>query len=187
MSTWADWQNEFLLAAGIIDTPPNRDFLTEWARHASSPQCRDNPIDLHAKVGGSTNCDHPAGSPNWTQAYTSHAHAASAFKAQIHSPFASVILAALQSGNPWQLKDWQDVVGQLRQWPSVNFATWFESNHSGGGGGGGGGGGKAARAHSGWSDLRRTLNKHLPKALRTSQHNTAAALRSLSRSRKVRL
>ena len=53
--------------------------------------------------------------------------------------------------------------------------------------GGGGSSSHAPRAHSGWNDLRRTLNRDMPKALRTSEANTAAALRSLSRARRVRL
>ena len=46
---------------------------------------------------------------------------------------------------------------------------------------------KSAKAHGGWHDVRVSINQHMPKALRTSHHNTQAALRSLSRARKVRL
>jgi len=188
MATWSGWQNQFLLAAKIINTPPNRDFLTEWAKHASSPQCRDNPIDLHVKVGGSTNCDKPAGFTNWTQAYTTHAHAASAFAQQVNSNQFAAILDTLGTGNPWQDPGYQQVHKALLAWPSVNFAAWYLNKMTGGsGGGGGGGGGKAARAHSGWNDLRRTVNHKMPKALSASQRNTNAALRSLSHARKVRL
>lgn len=51
----------------------------------------------------------------------------------------------------------------------------------------GGGTVKAARAHGGWHDVRVSINKHMPAALRSSHRNTQAALRSLSRARKVRL
>ena len=49
------------------------------------------------------------------------------------------------------------------------------------------GGATSARAHGGWHDVRVSVNKHMPAALRSSHHNTQAALRSLSRARKVRL
>lgn len=45
---------------------------------------------------------------------------------------------------------------------------------------------KAAKAHHGWADVRKSVNHHMPAALRKSQHNTQAALRSLHRGRKVR-
>lgn len=187
MATWSGWQQQFLLAARIIDTPPNRDFLTEWARHASSPQCARNPIDLHARVGGSTNCDHPAGFAYWTQAYTTHAHAATAFSDQVNSNTYGAILDTLGTGNPWQDPGYAQVHKALLAWPSNNFAAWYLNKMTGSGSGSGGGGGKGARAHSGWTDLRRSVNKHMPSALRTSERNVHAALRSLSGSRKVRL
>ena len=46
---------------------------------------------------------------------------------------------------------------------------------------------KAARAHGGWHDVRRSVNQRMPAALRQSQHSMEAALRELSRGRKVRL
>lgn len=187
MSTWSGWQNQFLLAAKIIETQPNRDFLTEWARHASSPQCRDNPIDLHVRVGGSTNCDHPAGFTNWTQAYTTHAHAATAFADQVNRSQFLAIANTLGTGNPWQdTGDVQLVHKALLAWPSVNFAAYY-LNRMTGGSGGQGGGGKAARAHGGWNDLRHSINHNMPKALRSSEQHTRAALRALSKARKVRL
>lgn len=187
MATWSGWQNEFLLAAKIIETPPNRQFLSDWAAHASSPQCRNNPIDLHHKVGGSTNCDHPAGFPYWTQAYTSHAHAAAAFAAQVNSSQYAAILDTLGTGNPYQDPGFQNVYAALKAWPSNNFAAWYLNKMQGGGSGSGGGKGKAAHAHSGWQSLRKTFNRNMPSALRKSEKHTAAALRAISRGRKVRL
>lgn len=46
--------------------------------------------------------------------------------------------------------------------------------------------GGAPRTHSGWQDLRNSVNHNFPAALRASEKSTAAALRSLSRGRKVR-
>lgn len=43
----------------------------------------------------------------------------------------------------------------------------------------------AARAHGGWADVRKSVNRRMPAALKASKRNTAAALRSLSRARKV--
>lgn len=187
MATWSGWQNQFLLAAKIIETPPNRDFLTEWARHASSPQCARNPIDLHQKVGGSTDCDHPAGFPAWTQAYTTHAHAATAFADQVNSNQFAAILDTLGTGNPWQDPGFENVHKALLAWPSNNFAAYYLNRMQGGSGSGSGSGGKAARAHVGWNDLRHTINHNMPKALRSSEEHTRAALRALSKARKVRL
>jgi hypothetical protein len=41
--------------------------------------------------------------------------------------------------------------------------------------------------HKGWQDMRHSLNANMPKALRSSQHTTTAALRVLARARKVRI
>lgn len=187
MATWSGWQNQFLLAAKIIETPPNRDFLTEWAKHASSPQCHNNPIDLHAKVGGSNNCDHPAGFSYWTQAYTTHAHAATAFADQVNSNEYAAILDTLGTGNPWQDPGYQNVYKALKAWPSNNFAAWYLAKMQAAAGGGSGGKGQAAHTHAGWQDLRKVVNHRMPAALRTSKKHTDAAWRSLSRARKVRM
>lgn len=46
---------------------------------------------------------------------------------------------------------------------------------------------KAARVHSGWADIRRSMNKHWPARIDSAERLTLSALRSLSHSRKVRL
>lgn len=51
----------------------------------------------------------------------------------------------------------------------------------------GGGAVKAAKAHGGWSDVRKSVNRHMPHALSRSQRNTRAALQALHRARRVRL
>lgn len=48
-------------------------------------------------------------------------------------------------------------------------------------------GGGTPHTHKGWSDVQHSVNVNLRHALNTSQRNTSAALRSLSRSRKVKL
>jgi hypothetical protein len=46
---------------------------------------------------------------------------------------------------------------------------------------------KAPKAHGGWTDVRKSVNRHMPAGLRRSQRKTRAALRTLSRARRVRL
>lgn len=46
---------------------------------------------------------------------------------------------------------------------------------------------KAPQALGGWKALRKSINRGMPEALSYSQHVTTAALRTLSKSRKVRL
>jgi hypothetical protein len=46
---------------------------------------------------------------------------------------------------------------------------------------------KAAKAHHGWADVRKSVNRHMPHALSASQRNTRAALRTLHRARRVRI
>jgi hypothetical protein len=45
----------------------------------------------------------------------------------------------------------------------------------------------APRAHKGWADMRRSVNHGWPAALRASDHQIRAALRSLGRAHKVKL
>ena len=106
----------------------------------------------------------------------------------MHTAWVRPLLAALNSGNPFQIGDRSQVVAVLNRWASPSFATWYaNANNDGTSGGGSGGGSKSASAHHGWTDLRRSVNHNMPKALRTSESNTRAALRSLSHARKVRL
>lgn len=51
----------------------------------------------------------------------------------------------------------------------------------------GGSGGGTPHTHAGWNSIRKSVNKHLPRDLRASHRMTSAALRSLSRARRVRL
>jgi hypothetical protein len=51
----------------------------------------------------------------------------------------------------------------------------------------GGGAIKAAKAHGGWADVRKSVNRHMPRSLSRSQRDTRAALRALHRAHRVRL
>ena len=189
MTTWSGWQIQFFAAAKILNTPPNQRFLTAWASHATSPGCHNNPIDLSVSVTGSSRCHRNTGIHPYTFNYDTHGHAAHAFSLEVHEAWARALLSALNSGNPFQVANWNDVVSVLVSWGSVEFSKWYfdQMQSSSGGGGGGTGGGGSGSAHGGWKHLRRVVNQHMPKALRTSERNTAAALRSISRSHKVRL
>lgn len=46
---------------------------------------------------------------------------------------------------------------------------------------------KAARAHGGWSDVRKSVNRNMPRSLSRSQRHTRAALQALHRAHRVRI
>ena len=187
MSTWSGWIIQLLNRANILNTPPIQTFMSEWASH-SPGSCKNNPIVLSTAVSGSTRCGDTVAGFGRTQNYATHAGAAHAFSIQMHTDWVRPLLNALNTGNPFQIGDRSKVVAVLRRWGDEGFADWYaNATNDGQTGGGKGGGGKAARAHSGWNDLRRTVNHRMPKALRTSERNIHAALRSLSHARKVRL
>ena len=186
MPTWSGWQNQFLNAAGILVTPPNRQFLTQWASHAPG-SCRNNPIDLTHSVSGSTRCGNTVGGFGRSQNYRTHANAAHAFQLQIDTDWVHPLKAALNSGNPFQIDNKGPVVAVLNRWASPSFATWYaNANSDGTGGGGGAGGGDGPGAHKGWVHLRRSVNSKMPKSLHASERNIHAALRSLGHAHKVK-
>ena len=185
MATWANWRNEFLNHAGILVTPPNRTFLGDWANHATT-NCPNNPIDLALTVGGSTNCHKLPGILLQAQHYTTHAHAAEAFKREVNLQAFKAILGALNSGNPYQVTNYQDVASALVSWGSDKFATFYLNKATGGPPGGGGGAStKAPRTHTGWTHLRHVTNREIAPSLHKSTKYTRAALRALGRTRKV--
>lgn len=192
MPTWSGWQNQFLNRAGIIETPPNRTFLDEWAKHAPG-SCKNNPVDLTTSVSGSTRCGDTVGGFGRSQNYGTHTQAAHAFSIQIHTSWVKPLRDAMNSGNPFQIGDRSQVVAVLNRWASPSFADWYATaNNDGtgggsGGGGGGGGGADSASAHKGWHQLRTTVNHKLPGHVSASHKMTQAALRKLSHIRRVRV
>lgn len=187
MPTWSGWIIQLLNQANILNTPPLQTFMSEWASHDKNP-CKNAPIVLSTSVSGATRCGATVTDYGRTMKYPSHAAAAHAFQIQIHLSRSKDLLDVMNSGNPFQVPDRSGAVAVLKHWGSPAFAEWYlNANSDGTTGGKGGGGGKGARAHSGWTDLRRSVNKHMPSALRTSERNVNAALRSLSHARKVRL
>lgn len=186
MPTWGGWVIEFLNRANIMNTPPNQTFMEQWAAH-SPGSCKNNPVILSTAVSGSTRCGDTVAGFGRTQNYGTHSEAAHAFSLQMHTSWVKPLLDALNTGNPFQIGDRTKVVDVLKRWGDEGFAAWYaNATTSGTSGGGGGGGGSASRAHGGWNDLRRTVNHRMPSALRTSERHTHAALRALSKARRVR-
>lgn len=187
MPTWSGWVNQFLTAGGVIITPPNRTFMEAWAAHAPG-SCQNNPVDLSQAVAGSSRCGDTVAGFGRSQKYGTHAEAARAFHLQLHTDWVKPLLDALNTGNPFQIGDRTAVVDAIKRWGSPAFAKWYaNATTSGTSGGGGGGSGSPAHAHGGWNDLRHTVNHGMPKTLRHSHRNIEAALRALSRARKVHL
>lgn len=187
MPTWTGWQNEFLNRAGILPTPPDRQFLSQWADNAHS-SCVNNPIDLSVKVGAATHCANNTGIHPTTWRYPNHADAATAFSDEIHQPWAKALLDALNTGNPYQSPSVpNDVASVLVSWGSAKYANAYLAAVASGVGGGGGGGGPKSDILNSWHALRRSVNNRLPTALHNAHRNQEAAWRSLSGGRKVRL
>jgi hypothetical protein len=181
------WVIAFLNRANVINTPPNQTFLEQWASQ-SGGSCKNNHVDLSQAVAGSTRCGDTVGPFGRSQNYATTGEAAHAFSIQMHTAWVKPLLDALNTGNPFQIGDRSKVIAVLNRWGSTTFANWYaNANSDGTTGGSGGKGGKAARAHGGWNDLRHTINHNMPKALRSSERHTHAALRALSKARKVRL
>jgi hypothetical protein len=186
VTTWPGWQIQFLAAARILNTPPNQRLLTSWAAHASAPTCRNNPIDLSVKLSGSVDCASlPAITPK-AQRYLSHVQAATAFRDEIHLPGARALLAAMQTGNPYQVSDPGAVASSLSWWGSQRFANTYLAAATGGSGGGGGGGhGVAPSTHRAWHDLQRSVNKAVPSAVRDSRRLRRQTLRDIAKVRRL--
>lgn len=184
MATWSGWIQQFLAAANLPDTGGNNTFLGDWNSSADS-NCRNNPLDLSHKTGASTNCKALTGSRT-AQNYTSHTQAATSFDAQLHSGNFPHLLGALASGSPYGVSDQQGVMADLVRWGSEKFAYELTQNF-GPPHGGPGGGIVDADALKGWQDIRHSVNRNMPAALRHSDRQMVRALHALGRARKVKL
>ena len=186
MATWSGWESAFLHAAGLIDTPPNRRFLDAWAANANHA-CGNNPIDLSEPMPNATNCADNSGVLPKVKRYTTHTQAANAFHFELLYPWAEDIRKALDSGNPYQYANTDRVVSDLVSWGSTKYARVFQAAVAGSGSGGGPKGGLAPHTHKAWTDLRGSVNKHLPAAVRAARASNAETLRALRRARRVKL
>lgn len=184
MGVWSGWQADLLNRAGLPRTSFNLAFLSAWHTYDNT-NCRDNPIDISRNVSGSSAC---AALPNGRQArnYTSPAQAASAFNAQLKSGQYPHLLAALRSGQPYAVSNPAQVAQDLGKWGSGIFQQEYVnsvqtpppapgSNV------------RAPRAHNGWRDLRKSVNRTMPHALNRAGTLTRQALRATSHGRKVKL
>lgn len=185
MTTWGGWQTEFLTAAQVPNTTNNRRFLDDWASHAET-NCRNNPVDLSAKVSGSTNCHSLPAITARAQNYTTHGNAAHAFYVQTHAGSSKALLAALASGNPYTVDDTGAVATDLSAWGSQGFAQRYFAETAGQRGGGGGGGPTAPHSTKAWGQLQNQVNRQLPTTLRKVSGLQAATSTTLRRRRRVR-
>lgn len=185
MPTWSGWIIEFLQRAGILNTPPVQRFMSQWAAHAPG-SCRNNPVDLTKAVPGSSRCGATVGGFGRSQNYSTHAQAATAFREQVRTDWVRPLLDALNTGNPFDISNRDPVVKVLERWGSPQFAAWYQAANSDGTTGGSRSGGVAPQTHRAWSDLQRSVDKRLPKALHAAEKASLAALRAAARARKVR-
>lgn len=187
MPIWNGFQQELLSAAKLPTDEAHQEFLFDWSAHTTS-DCANNPVDISRAASGASNC-HKLTNSRTAKKYATHSSAADAFSRQIHSGSFPHLLAALQAIDPFQQPDTSAVAADIRKWGSTQFATFYASHSQSGSGAGSGGGGPGAgapRAHGGWADLRKSVNHHFPTALRRSERNINAALRSLGKAHKVK-
>lgn len=182
MATWPGWQAQLLLAAGLPNSSNNVSFLTDWHNHANT-NCGNNPVDISLNISGASPCKLTSNPNHRARNYANRDQAAGQFAAQIHSGSYPTLLAVLRDSNPYDLDRYPQVTANLDTWGSGKFADWYSTKLSNLVAGGNI---AAPRAHNGWADLRRSANRKGPAALRDSDRLTNAALRSLSRVRKVR-
>lgn len=177
MAAWSGWEGQLLTALGIKRTQNDVDFLDLWHTDTSNLG-KNNPVDATEPWAGSKVIN-DAG----IRDYPSHTAGIGATAEQLRTAPYAAILAALKSGDPYTVNDYVKVADELTTWGSVTFAGDYLNTSQAGAP-------KpltAPRAHKGWADMRHSVNHNWPAALRSSEHQIAAALRSLSRARKVKL
>lgn len=189
MATWSGWIQQFLSAANFPNTDGNRTWLSEWAQNANT-NCRNNPIDLSRKQGGSSACSKLTDSRT-AQNYTSHAQAAAAFINQINSGNFPNLLAGMKAGDPFARATLPAVLGDLLTWGSSQWEKHLENEFgvTPGGGGIGGGGNftpTATNVYKSWGDIQTSINRNLPTALHRITVSQTALLRTLAHKRRVR-
>jgi hypothetical protein len=183
MSVWAGWQHQLLNAAGVPTGGDNDAFMTDWHQHATT-NCTNNPVDISRNISGASACKLTSNPNRRARNYASHDQAAGQFNAQLRSGSFPHLLAALESGSPYNPTGSDKVGADLIAWGSAKFAAAYgaEINAQIGGGVL-----RGPHALGGWKALRKSINKGMPEALGYSQHVTTRTLRSLAKARKVRL
>ena len=182
MSVWSGWQSQLLRVATVPDSADNRAFLSDWHSHAES-NCRLNPVDISLPVSGSSNCKQIGQVGTHAQNYASRDQAAGQFRAQLRSGRYPHLVAALESGHPYDVSDAAAVKVQedLQKWGSVSFDQFYAARTYAASGGDVAG----PNVHRGYKDLRRSVNQRVPHGLREGQRFIDAALRELGRTHKV--
>ena len=183
MGTWNGWQKQLLQVAGLPSGGDNDKFMGEWNAHATT-DCANNPVDISLNISGASPCSLTSNPNKRARNYAGHDQAAGQFAAQLHSGDYPHLLAALNSGNPYNPNGSDKVSADLQTWGSGAFATRYTSDVNVVIGGGKG---SYSDAFKGWGDLRRSVNKHMPAALAHSDKQSRAALRALAKARKVKL
>lgn len=183
MSVWSGWQADLLAAAKFPNSTANRDFLTAWHQHATS-NCTRNPVDISKQTGQWTACKHldPGRTAN---NYGSQKAAADAFAGQVYGTEFLGLNAGFFNNSLSVATASKQVIAEIALWGSADFAAFLTQQSANAGGGGGST--KSPGIHKGWTELRKSVGANLPNAFRDSDRMTRAALRSLSRARKVRL
>ncbi len=178
---WPTWAHDLLAAADLPTTRLNQSFLTAWGK-SQPTNCRRNPLVISHHEPGSTACRKLPGGSNVAQNYLSITSATDAFAAQIKAY--EWLTKALESGDPYSMTgDAATAVAQnLSAWGSPGFAHSYTTATTTTGGIL-----NAPQALKGWGDLRKSINRGMPKTLAHAQHVNKATLRSLRRSRKVKL
>jgi len=174
--TWAGWAGQLLTRLGYKQTAANVKFLDDWAA-ANGSTCRNNVLETTATWAGSTLCDDFG-----AQAYKSHANGIDATAKQLHETRFGAILAALKSGNPYGVSDYQKVADELNTWGATNFSGQYLNQV------------KpqapptsaiAPDTNRGFNRVRHAINHTLPDTLKHSQALGAEALRMMIKARKV--
>lgn len=178
---WPGWEQDVLKAGGWPVTPENVRFLEEWHPYEES-KCNANPLNTTLPLKGSTDCVHVSGS-TWVQAYVSDAQGATATARTIKGPFYPNLGPALATGDPYSYPSTQGVAQDIRTWGTPRYADFYLTQVSGSAKSGATTTttpeAVAPSGHAGWTDLRNTVNRHLPTQLSRSQALRLAALRTL--------
>lgn len=180
MPTWSGWEDQFLTAINAPTSASNRTFLDDWAAHATS-NCADNPIDLSHPETRSADC-HKLTSSRTAQRYATHATATRAFVQQVQSGNFNELASGFSNNLLDPANAPAALIAEIRAWGSAAFANWLAQQS--------GVGGKApapSDAFKGWTDLQRSFNKHMPRALDQADTLRRGALRTLARAHKVRV
>jgi len=179
---WQGWETAVLNAGGWPVTPDNVRFLQEWHPYEKS-NCGYNPLNTTLPTKGSTNCVHVPKSNLWVQNYISKSSGAKATAVTFQGPFYPNIQAALQQGNPYVYPAPQALADEITTWGTPKYAAFYlqqvtgvttpppsPATASA----------SIPSGHSGWGDLRNSVNRHLPTQLARSQALRMAALRALA-------